>query len=275
MKNNTTKKLFDGVKGIIAEKNREIILLKKALVDADTGEKSVVFKMPTTTTVSNFPDTFKVHIVKNAKPLEVEIRNHPKIQDVRIVNSEGRDDVKKVEVTNAEKASAWVPEIVMLAVKGLTEMSVKLWKSGITVRLDDTERLKPIPVYIVGRDGKPANIGTGNNNTHNSGGMLPMIARGGFNPTGSSMTSGRIVIPASGAIAISGTQAAKKVILTSIADNGGAVAVGGSTVSTVSGSENGAFIYPTGSVTLEIDNANKVFVAGSNPGDIITFNVIS
>lgn len=112
-----------------------------------------------------FPKTQDVHVL-NLKDLEIP-KPH---KDVNVLNLKDIEfpeqkevtfpEVQKVHITNqekTEKTSEWLPSIIALSVSKLGDMWIKMWKSGITVRLDDDERLKPLPVIMVDTKGRPIN----------------------------------------------------------------------------------------------------------------------
>lgn len=159
--NKSTKTIKDVVseaKNIIAKKDNTIRLLKQAVRTAK-GEKAVVFKMPDTMEVTNFPAIQKVEVmnkgvqdvkVTNLKDIELKVETQtvqfPEIQKVELVN---------LPTEGSDKSATWAPEIILATVKSFSNFFVKLWQMGITVRLDASERLKPLPVTVVDMFGNP------------------------------------------------------------------------------------------------------------------------
>lgn len=161
MSTNNIKDVVAKAKDIIKKRDEQIVKLKKE-VSTLKGEKHVTFKMPDNVHIDNFPEVSKVRVegpveVKNIH-VKVEDIKFPKVQDVRVVNAEG------------EKMAGWLPQIIVQAVKSLSNLQVKLHREGLTVKLDDTERLKPLPVIVVDTRGRPVNMNANANAT-----VFPMV----------------------------------------------------------------------------------------------------
>jgi len=79
------------------------------------------------------------------------------------------------------------------------------------------------------------------------------------------------VTTAGTAEALAGSTACKKVFICAKDTNTGKIFVGGSGVSATSG----AFIYPGGSMTLEISNLSAVYIDAAENGDGVQFTYLS
>ncbi len=229
------------------------------------GEMEVVVK--------NLTETQKVFVVNEQKVQEVEIKNHQEVQKVEVINHQKSPEVLKVEVTNQDKASTWVPEIITHAVKGMANMLTKLWAEGLTVRLADEEILKPKPVFIVDIQGRPVDL-----SKVGGGMMIPML---GGRPNGtvaipSVINSGRAAVTTAGTpVQLSSSPImSTKLYITSPASNGGYIYVGGATVSAVGGSEQGVLLTPTGSVTLDISDLSKVWIDATEDGEGVSYTYV-
>ena len=152
--NSNVKKIKDAAKSIIQKKNDEIALLKTKLTQAN-GEKAVVFKMPDSLEVVNFPKIQKVKVEDLPKVFDVKITNHekvefPDVQKVLVVNEH--------EITKAggnEFPGVAIAQVGVAIVKGVSSLWASLWAKGLTVKLDDEERKKPLPVVVVDPFGRP------------------------------------------------------------------------------------------------------------------------
>lgn len=90
-------------------------------------------------------------------------------------------------------------------------------------------------------------------------------------PTVSSISNGsKDVTTAGTAEALAGSTACKKIFICSKDTNTGKIFVGGSGVSSTSG----AFIYPGGSMTLEIANLSLVYIDSAVNGDGVQFTYL-
>lgn len=271
--NKTIKDVVKEAKRVIGKKDGEIQLLKRKLKTA-TGEKAVVFKMPDEVTVSNFPAELSVTVKNQPKTQDVHVLN---LKDIKIEKTEVKfPEVQEVSVKNfpafpeQEKASSWLPQIIAHAVKSLTAAWVKRLDMGIIVKLDDTERMKPMPVYMVDWKGRPMNPQPP---------QSTMIAMGGnrvvANPAPpTKIGSGRIKLTAANTLfqLVSAPTPCRYVTITSLAANDDMIYVGDKSTSSVSGSEQGAQITPTGSVTLQIDDVSKVYASAvSINNNVLTF----
>lgn len=260
------EKIKDGAKEIIKKKNDEIVLLKTELKKAN-GEKVVSFKMPDTMEVRNFPIVQKVNIengvnVLNLKDIKVKF---PDVQRVQLISSE-KEIIQKINL-QTEKAETWAPGIALSIVKGIANM----WARGLIVKLDDEERLKPLPVIMVDTKGRPINPVVSPSTM-----VIPTHSTAQKDPSPPTLiTTGRLPIPTAGVSVQLPNKACKKVIITSLATNQNYIGVGNSAVSAQSGFENGSLLTPTGSVTLDIDNANKVWVDAATSGDVILYNILT
>ena len=214
--------------------------------------------------VLNQKETPAIQAVKITNPVEVQkvkIENQPDVQKVKIENIE--------EIAGGEKNLGWLPKALAAVGVNLGNLWIKLWEQGVTVRLDATERLKPIPVIMVDEKGRVVRQQSGSV-------MIPMApGRGsGATPPPSRIISGRKAVTTPGsALAIYSAQACRKVIITAPASNSDMVYLGANNVSAVAGSEMGVILSPTGSATLEIDDASKLYVDAVHAGDAITFNI--
>ena len=178
------KKLVDETKRIVKKKDEEIKLLKSELRTAK-GEKTILFKMPDTMEVSNFPALIKVHVENPTPAPEIQKVNVLNLKDLKIPEQKEVQfpDVQKVEVINnepVEKASAWVPAFVSVVAEKIVGGFGRIIAKGIEVRLAAGERLKPQTVVIVDLDGNPIDMKprTGGNRGNFS---FPMIMRGNVN----------------------------------------------------------------------------------------------
>ncbi len=111
--------------------------------------------MPNEVDVKNLPDIQKVKIenypeVTNVNVLNLKDIQGPEVQKVEIVSSP-KEILQRVTIDNTEKMASWAPAIIKVFFNGIA----KLWANGITVKLDEEERLKPLPVIIVDTRGRP------------------------------------------------------------------------------------------------------------------------
>lgn len=190
--------------------------------------------------------------------------------------------VRKSEVMGSEESmimktefKSWIPQVALQIVKGITGGFVKLWREGLTVKLDDGERTKPIPVIVVDAVGRPVSLNGNYNGAAAGAAMIPMMlgGRSGAQASPSTIVSGRATIVSAGTrVQIKPTsQACRRVIITAPQTNGGSIYVGDSTVSAVNGSQQGFLLTPTGSAMFDIDNINKIWIDGDVTSDIVTF----
>mgnify|MGYP007044001748 CR=1 FL=1 len=154
--NSQVKKIKDAAKEIIQKKNDEIKLLKSALTKAN-GEKAVVFKMPDSLEVQNFPKIQKVKIEDLPKTFDVNVLNQketkfPDVQKVLVVNE---SEIKNASSKDGFNGNGAMAQVAVAVVKGLSNLWATLWAKGLTVKLDDEERLKPLPVIVVDTLGRP------------------------------------------------------------------------------------------------------------------------
>lgn len=226
--------------------------------------------------VTNFPE--------QPKHLKVTVDNQPAVQSVRIVNPGDMKDAEawNVHVVNQpppvkqEKASSWVPQIVTLTAVKIVESISKIISRGVPVTLSASERVIPMSVVIVDIDGKPLDIRAAIRPQGSTG--FPMIMHGNVTTIAGNCVSGRVVV---GTTFTAGSPfqlpnvGCKRIIFTSIPSNGGTFAIGGKTVSAQSGSESGAIVYPTGTAQIDVNQANVLWVDGSNSGDVLTYNILS
>lgn len=269
MKNKSIKLITDAASKLLKKKMDEIAKLKSDL-KAARGSASVLFKFPEEMTISNFPKQLDVKVSNPQEKVKAEITNFKDVQDVHIKNLK---DIKVV-VEEKEKASGWVPTLVIAAVKGVSDLIVGLWKHGITVKLDKSERDEPIPVVVVDMFGNPIR-------QQSSQVIIPMGAGGSANGGGGTRPAGTIAsgrktstTPGTGVPLSAVSIACSKIIITAPTTNGGEVYIGGSTVSAQPGSEQGLILLPTGSCTLDIDNVNKVYIDVAQSGDGVTFTYL-
>lgn len=277
--------IVDKATRIAAIKDGEIALLKSDLRKA-RGEKTVTFKMPDTMEITNLPTVQKVHLENTVSVQKVHVENQPETQSVHVLNLKdikiektevNFPAVQKVEVINLpteEKTSGWVPEIVKHAVRALAEAWAKRLDKGIEVFSSDEDKLRPQAVIIVDIRGRPVDLSrTGHT-------IIPMPGGGATSGSGprpaTTINSGRQTVATPGVAVklISAVTPASKVIITAPAENGGAVYVGASNVSAVSGSQRGLLLNPTGSATLDIDSVDKVWIDAEISGDDVTFTYL-
>ena len=275
--NNDLKKIVTESKRIISKKNAEIKLLKTKLTAAN-GEKSVVFKMPDEMTVANFPTIIKTEVTNHQDTIKANILNlkdiptvkFPDIQKVHIINH--FDGIQKTEVVNAEKASAWVPSLVQLASEKIMGGIAKIVAKGIPVTLSAQERQVPLTVVVVDINGDPIDMTPPKHNPSSSPGF-PMIMHGNVTTIAGNCVSGSIQILNPGIPVNLPNVGAKRIVFTAPSGNGGLIAIGGSTVN--ASIPTGSLVYPTGSAQIDVNNANVLWIDGTNIGDIISYNILS
>lgn len=221
-------------------------------------------------------------IESRARKLAEEMSKERKATLIRLIDKikrlEKTIDEKKTPVIEqiGEKASGWVPGIVAHAIKGMMGGFAKLWDHGLTVRLDDEERLKPLPVIMLDVRGRPIDLSKVGQT------IIPMPG-GGAHMRDSSppsfLTSGRRTVTNPGSpvqlMAQSSASLAKKVYITAPSSNGGYVYVGDLNVSAVSGSEKGVLLTPIGSVTIDINDVSKIWIDATVVGEGVTFTYVS
>ncbi len=287
VRNEKLKKLQALVEAFRKEKKgkiKKLITLITRFEEWDRFQRDIKFPDVQKVQVLNgieMPEVQKVHIVNGIEMPDiqkVQVMNAtqaPDVQKVEVIKGFDFEmpEIQKVEVTNKEDNS-WVPTLITHAIKGITEgiagMMVKLWSLGITVKLDDSERNKPLPVIMVDIKGNPISP-----TPHHT--RIPMMFSGGTSgqkpPT--KITSGRVPVVSAGTRVQFPSQVCRKVIITALSGNGGSCFVGDATASAVSGSESGNLLLPTGSVTIDIDNANKIYVDSDHSGDVVTYNILT
>lgn len=264
-KKKTVKSIVEKAKTLVAQRDKEIVLLKQKLINAQ-GEKSVVFKMPDIMEIANFPKIQKVHV-----------ENTPKVQDVNVIGLEKIKtefpSLQKVEVINLptievkDTASKWVPELIVHSVKTIAGMIGSLTGRTFTVKLDDEERLKPQPVIIVDVRGRPVNLAA-----LGGGYFMQGSVSGSANAPASTISSGKATVVAGTATVLGSNVPCRKIYITAPAENSGYVFIGGTNVSASGG--RGAMLTPTGSFTLDLDNLNKIYIDGTSNGDTVTYTYI-
>lgn len=268
-KDKSIKSVLDKAKDIIQKRDDEIVLLKTKLRTA-TNEKQVIFKMPDNVEISNFPVIMKVHVENQKDVQKVSITN---LKDLKAEVK--MPDVQKVQVVNdqaSKESNGFAAKLILHSVKALSDLIVKVARTTtLTIKLDDEERLKPIPVIMVDMLGRPVRQQQAQQT------IIPMgggSGRGGTPPP-TSIISGRKAITVGSAVPLKTVHAlTRKVIITSPASNGGMVYVGDSSVSAVSGSEQGLLLTPTGSASIDIDDVSKIYVTGDNVGDVVTYTYL-
>lgn len=248
-----------------------ILTAMKDLVDAirKRPEPQIITQVPPSVTMANFEKS----------PDEVAIKNFPEVQEVNVKNAgDLKVEVKfpkdiSVSVKNQEKTSNWVPKLMLTAVKSLGDLYVKLWEQGMTVRLDATNPMAPIPVVIVDPRGRPVGVQSPAQTVINMGGAA---GRGGGGNIAGAIHSGRKVVASAGTslALLNNSTSAFRVTITALDSNAGAVFVGGSNVSAVGGAEMGVLLEPTGSYQLDINDISKIFIDAKNSGDGVTFNYL-
>lgn len=266
-KDENINKIMEKSKEVIRKKDDTIILLKTILKTMG-GDKLAQFKG------ADIPSD----VVNLIDIQRVKVENHPKIQDVNVLNLKDikldgvkveMPDVQKVRVINAEKASSWVPEIITHTVKSLISALDKKFESGVVVRLDDEERRKPLPVIAVDARGRPVSFNMGNM-------IVPMPSNSRGNPPPTKITSGRKVVATAGTRVrlADAVTVCTKIIITAPVGNGGTIYVGDSSVSAVAGSEQGLMLMPTGSATIDIDDISKIYIDATVSGEGITYSYL-
>lgn len=270
MSKKTIKNVVETAKHVIKKKDDEIRLLKKKLIDAQ-GEKVVTFKMPDTVEIRNFPAIQKVQIENHKDIQSVKVTNQKDVQDVRVLNLKQTEfpkvqDVRVLEMPNAEKVSGWVPEIVKHAAGAIVAGFAKRLDLGVLIKADPEDKLRPQVVIVVDERGKPVNF-------RGLGGTvaIPMPNSPGGNPPPTRIGAGHLTLSTSAQRLSATVIVCRRVIITALATNSGYVYIGDSSVSAQSGSETGAMLTPTGSVSIDIDDLSKVYAISDNAGDIISF----
>jgi proteasome assembly chaperone (PAC2) family protein len=103
-----------------------------------------------------------------------------------------------------------------------------------------------------------------------AGGSVPI-------PTGTSLTNGRKIVSSAGTpeALVASMTPCKEVIITAESDNTGVISVGGSGVIAALGTRTGAYLEAGDPMTLNIDDAQKIFIDSTVSGDGVTFLIIS
>ncbi len=253
-------------KDLLKKKDVEIDSLKKAV--EEKGKPQALFSfpevkmhVPDSVKVANLPDVQKVEITNQKETIFVSVKNTPDVQKVQVIN----------HPKNETKENKWIASVVITAVKSLMGGFSKLWSEGLTVKLDDEERLKPLPVIVVDHRGRPVNMQSQGGNI-----MIPMpggSGRSGGTPPPSAIVSGRktVTTPGTPVKLLATATACKKVMATAPSSNGGTVYIGGITTSAVAGSEQGLMLLPTGSALIEIDDVSKLYIDATSAGEGVTF----
>lgn len=234
--------------------------------------------------VRAFPDIQKVQIEGAPDVQKVQIENHPEVQTVKVENAVDMKtevnfpDVQKVHLVNppeaAEKASAWVPTVVTAAVAALSGLAVALFRKTLghtfVVKLEDDERLKPLPVIVVDSRGRPVNFAA------LGGYSMPGSVSGGATKPATTIGSGRTVVSSAGTATklTSAVTVCRKVTVTALDTNGDRMFIGGSNVKAAAGFEVGVLLNPTGSVEIDIDDVSKVWVDAGTSGNGVTYTYV-
>ncbi len=215
--------------------------------------------------IGNYPDEQKVFVKNQPEVQKVKVENQPEIQKVRVVGQKDIEfpKVQKVEVTNPpEKSAGWVPELVVLAVKGIADMFTKLWARGLSVKVDDSER--PIRVVVVDMYGRPIKHET-------PAVMIPMMMGGGGARKDESPSkechSGQMTITSAGTNQVLGSDLARSITIKAFVGNTGNIYVGDSSVSSATG-----FILAGGdTVSMDIGFLDKIFIDADVNGEGVSF----
>lgn len=277
--NKEIKKVTDEAKRVIKSKNDEIRLLRTKLTAAN-GDRSVVFKMPADMTIGNFPALQLVRIENQKDVQSVHIANlkdmpkveFPRVQTVRLANE--KEMIEAMSRGEVEKASAWVPQLVIKAGEVIMLGIAKMIGKGVPVTLSADERMKPMTVVIVDLEGKPVDLNPRGRSGQPSP-SFPMVMHGNVTTIAGNCVSGRIVIATPGTRIQLPNVGAKRVVFTCPPANAGTIAIGGKTVSAQAGSETGSLLYPLGTAQIDVNSGNVLWVDGSNAGDVITYNILS
>lgn len=222
---------------------------------------SNLYEVPTDVSIKNLPDIQKVHIVNLPE------QKNEGIVKVEIVSDPQKDKVQEVHVINQQKTGEWMPSIIIAAVEGVSGFFAKLWKQGLTVKLDDSERMKPLPVIMVDVFGRPLGVPSPQQI------VVPFSGGGSRTQLATAVGTGRVTLTNTNDVyRFTATPTpSRKVIVTAPGSNADAVYLGGASVSSTSGSEQGIMILPTGSATIEIDDVSKLYAAAVSGGSFITF----
>lgn len=261
------EKLKDAAKKVIQKKDAEIVSLKKDLLQAK-NQKPILFELPNfpdKINIGNYPEEQKVFVKNQPEVQKVKVENQPEIQKVRIVGQKDIEfpEVQKVQVINPpEKSAGWVPDLVVLAVKGITEMFAKLWARGLSVKVDDSER--PIRVVVVDMYGRPIKHET-------PAVMIPMMMGGGGARKDESPSrevhSGQIAVSTAGTKVVLGSDTARSITIKARIGNTGFIYVGDSAVSSTNGFELGK----GDTVSFDVGFLANVFITSSVNGEGISF----
>lgn len=266
--NKNVHKVKDVAKAIIKKKDDEIKLLKTQLINAQ-GEKAVVFKMPDSVEVRNLPEIQKVQVENQPEIQDVNVLNlkdlkdfvFPDVQKVQLVNPETQEGVKKVEVIN-DKSAAVMSQVGIAVMKGFSNLMTRLWSLGLTVKLADEERLKPLPVIVVDRHGRPVGVPSpsafiipGNNGRS-----------GGWGPSGT-LGSGQKTVTTAGSRTQLTAAVSNSVTIKALVGNSGTIYVGGSNVS----SSNGFALAAGDTVSFDVSNVGLVYIDSSVNGEGISY----
>jgi hypothetical protein len=275
MAKSNPKKIVDEVRRIVKKRDEEIKLLKTALIKAN-GEKTVSFRMPDNMEIRNFPLIQKVEIT-NREVQKVRIENQPETQKVQIVN--GRDiktevkfpEIQKVQLINAkgaaEKENKWIGEVIVHAVKAMIGGWGKRLDQGIEVRLAAEERLTPLPVVMVDKNGRQVPF------TFQIAFPQTFAAKGqGVQGAATIIKTGRVKVASAGtAVQFPSSPTLRNVTISTPEGNAGRVYIGDANVSAQTGSEQGICIEPTGSALITIDNLSKLYVDAANSNDVVSW----
>lgn len=231
-------------------------------------EPRIIMNVPANIHVDNFEAIQEVD-VKNF-PDQMEIKNFPTVQKVEIVNpSENEDGPKEVKVVNQidpDKMPKWIPSILTVFFKTLSETLSKVSKSIFTVKMADGERNKAQAVVMIDEQGRPVNFKPVIHvtSTGGMGGNGPLPASNNGDGTQTVATLGTRV-------QLHADRPCKRVWVQSHEDNGaltngGLVVVGGSGVVADSASRSGRALYPTNGEWFEINNLNLLYIDSVDDG---------
>ena len=284
------------VQAKLAGKDKVIAELQQKLADKGSGQQ-IVLSMPERIKIEGLekkpswykepPESIKAQvdgIVKVKEP--VEIKNWPKVQQVKLERPEWYKDAPKVQEvrivedkTATKAAPDWLPDVfgnffetlatLLGKVSAKTiESAVELFKK-ITwkVKLDSSGEPQSV-IVLDPKSLKPVTPATYINNSYYGGGSS---AAKDTTPTG--FEDGRKTVTTAGTrVPLSATSVAcKKVTVTAMYENTDNVVVGGSTVVAAVLTRQGTPLTPGQSIDISINDLNKIYLDAVVSGEGVTF----
>lgn len=211
-------------------------------------------------------------------PLEIpKAEIEVKIPEIKVPKPEVIVNVPEVKIPQIKvpkpEVIVKIPEIKIPQTK--VEFPDEMEIRG-NVGLKGITRDDPLPVLMVDTEGKPLKLSIES---------LTMLGGGGGARSGIMKTTGDIpkkisdnrqtVTTAGTAVRlVSSSFPCKKVVIQAETDNTGIMAVGDATVVATEGSQRGNVLYTGMSITIEIDDANKLFLNATVSAEGVTFSIL-